>query len=167
MGLFQSRNERRFVMAEKKVVQSGRKVKDFTLKDQNGLDFQLASFAGKKVLLSFHPLAWTSICAQQMQALEKNKKTFDKLNTVAVGLSVDSVPCKTAWAKSLRIRNTRLLADFWPHGGVAKSLGILRAEGFSERANVIIDEKGKVVFVKVYPIRQLPDIGEILKALRA
>jgi peroxiredoxin len=154
-------------MAEKKVIQQGRKVKDFSLKDQNGQDFHLSEYRGEKVLLSFHPLAWTSVCAKQMQALEKNKRSLDKLNTVAVGLSVDSVPSKAAWAKSLRIKNTRLLADFWPHGAVAKSMGILRAEGFSERANVIVNEAGKIIFVKVYPIRELPDMGEILRVLTA
>ena len=153
-------------MAEKRVVQTGKKVKDFSLKDQDGQDFQLSECRGKKVLLSFHPLAWTPVCAMQMQSLEKNKKTFDKLNTVAVGLSVDSVPCKAAWAKSLKIKHTRILADFWPHGGVAKSMGLLRPEGFSERTNIIVDETGKVIFVKVYPIKQLPDIEEILDALR-
>jgi peroxiredoxin len=154
-------------MAEKKVVQQGKKVKDFSLKDQNGQDFHLSEYRGEKVLLSFHPLAWTPICAKQMQSLEKNKRSLDRLNTVAVGLSVDSVPSKAAWAKSLRIKNTRLLADFWPHAGVAKSMGLLRAEGFSERANVIVDETGKIIFVKVYPIRELPDIGEILRVLTA
>jgi peroxiredoxin len=137
------------------------------LKDQNGQDFHLSEYRGEKVLLSFHPLAWTSVCAKQMQSLEKNKRSLDKLNTVAVGLSVDSVPSKAAWAKSLKIKNTRLLADFWPHGGVAKSMGLLRAEGFSERANVIVNETGKIIFVKVYPIRELPDIGEILRVLKA
>jgi len=82
-------------------------------------------------------------------------------------VSIDSVPSKAAWAKALKIRNTKLLADFWPHGAVAKSLGILRKEGFSERANVIIDEKGKILFAKVYPIRQFPDLTEILKVLKA
>jgi peroxiredoxin len=147
-------------------VKVGSKVKNFTLKDQNGQDFRLTDYRGKRVLLSFHPLAWTPVCAQQMQSLEKSKKAMDKLNTVAVGLSVDSVPCKAAWAKSLKIKNTRLLADFWPHGGLAKSLGIFRVEGFSERANIILDEAGKVMYVKIYPIRQLPDIGEILTALK-
>jgi peroxiredoxin len=151
-------------MAE--TVKKGRKVKDFTLKDQNGADFNLAGCQGKRVLLSFHPLAWTPVCAQQMQSLEKNKKALDKLNTVAVGISIDSIPCKAAWAKSLKIKNLRLLADFWPHGALAKSLGILRVEGFSERANIILDETGKVMFVKVYPIRELPDIAEILTALK-
>jgi len=154
-------------MAEKKVVQVGKKLKDFKLQDQNGQDFTLAGCKGKRVLLSFHPLAWTPVCALQMQSLEKSKKALDKLNTGAVGLSIDAVPCKAAWAKSLKIKNTRLLSDFWPHGGVAKSLGILRAEGFSERANIIVDEAGKVMFVKVYPIRQLPDMAEILAALKA
>jgi peroxiredoxin len=58
------------------------------------------------------------------------------------------------------------MADFWPHGAVAKSLGILRAEGFSERANIVVDEAGKVMFVRVYPIKQLPDLTEILAALK-
>lgn len=144
----------------------GKSVKDFTLKDQNGQDFKLSEFKGRKVLLSFHPLAWTSICAKQMQALEKNGKAFEKTGTVAVGLSVDSVPSKTAWAKSLKIENTRLLADFWPHGKVAASLGLFRKEGFSERANVLLDEKGKVAWIKVYPIRELPDIKEVLAAVK-
>ncbi len=148
------------------LIQPGKKATKFTLKDQNGQDFRLSEYRGEKVLLSFHPLAWTSICALQMKALEKNKRSLDKLNTVAVGLSVDSVPCKAAWAKSLKIKKTKILADFWPHGGVAKSMGLLRAEGFSERANVIVNETGKVIFVKVYPIKQLPDMGEILNVLK-
>ena len=154
-------------MVEKKAARKGKKVRDFKMTDQNGQDFRLSECLGKRVLLSFHPLAWTPICARQMQSLEKNKKALDKLNALAVGVSIDSVPSKAAWAKALKIRNTKLLADFWPHGAVAKSLGILRKEGFSERANVIIDEKGKILFAKVYPIRQLPDLTEILKVLKA
>jgi len=149
------------------VVKNGKKVKDFHLKDQNGKDFCLAACQGKRVLLAFHPLAWTPVCADQMQALEKSKKNLDKLNTIAAGVSIDSVPCKAAWAKSLKIKNLQLLADFWPHGALAKSLGILRSEGFSERANIILDEAGKVMFVKVYPLRELPDFDEILTALKA
>jgi peroxiredoxin len=144
----------------------GAKVKDFTLKDQNGQDFTLSAFKGKKVLLSFHPLAWTSVCAKQMQALEKNLKVFEKAGAVAVGLSVDSVPCKTAWAKSLKVKKTSLLADFWPHGKVAASLGLFRKEGFSERANILVDEKGNVAWLKVYPIRELPDIQEVLAVVK-
>jgi peroxiredoxin len=140
---------------------------DFVLKDQNGKELKLSDFRGKKVLLSFHPLAWTRVCSQQMQSLEENKNVFESLNTVAAGLSVDTVPSKKAWAKELGITSTPLLADFWPHGAVARLYGIFREkEGISERANIIVDEAGKIVFFKIYEISQLPDIQEIIGFLK-
>ena len=140
---------------------------DFTLKDQHGKDLKLSELKGRRVLLSFHPLAWTKICAEQMKSLEANKETFASLNTVAVGISVDAVPTKNAWGKELGIKETPLIADFWPHGGVARLYGIFREkEGFSERANIILDERGMVVFVKIYKIGQLPDINEIISVLK-
>jgi len=145
----------------------GDKAKDFVLKDQNGKEIKLSNFAGKKVLLSFHPLAWTEICAKQMQSLEENKEIFDSLNTVAFGLSVDSVPCKKAWAESLGVEKTSLLSDFWPHGEVARLYGILNEEkGISQRTNIIINEEQNIVFFKVYEIKTLPDITEILDFIR-
>jgi peroxiredoxin len=148
------------------IVKIGDTAKDFDLSDQDEKEVRLSSFKGKRVLLSFHPLAWTKVCAEQMKSLEKNHDRFEKLNTVALGISVDTVPSKKAWAKELGIKNTRLLSDFWPHGKVAGLYGIFREEeGISERANIIIDENSKVVFVKVYPISQLPDIEEIIKVL--
>lgn len=145
----------------------GDRAKDFTLPDQNDEEFTLADFKGKKVLLSFHPAAWTSVCAKQMKALEDNKAVFDQLNTIAVGVSVDTVPSKKAWAESLGIKNTRLLADFWPHGKVAQLYGIFRAkDGISERANIIIDENQKIIFFKVYKLGELPNIQEVLEVLR-
>ena len=71
-------------MAQRTAVKIGKKLKDFKLKDQNRQEFSLAGCGGKRVLLSFHPLAWTAVCAQQMQSLEKNKKALDRLNAVAV-----------------------------------------------------------------------------------
>ena len=154
-------------MNEKKVIKVGEKAPDFTLKDQHNKELRLSELKGKKVLLSFHPLAWTKVCVRQMQSLEKNREVFDRLNTVALGLSVDTVPSKHAWAKELGIKETRLLSDFWPHGEVAKLYGIFRAEnGISERANIIVDEEQKVIFVKVYDIPQLPDIDEIINFLK-
>lgn len=148
------------------MIKKGEKAPSFTLKDQNGRNIQLSDFKGKKVLLSFHPLAWTSVCAKQMQSLEKNKDKFRKLNTVALGVNVDPVPSKAAWAKSLNIKNTKLLSDFWPHGEIAKKYGIFsKSKGFSLRVNIVIDEQGKVVFVKKYPISKVPDIKEIIEKL--
>jgi peroxiredoxin len=145
----------------------GSQAPDFALKDQHGKMVKLSGLAGKRVLLSFRPLAWTAVCHDQMKSLEENHAQFDDLNAVALGIGVDSVPSNKAWAESMGIKNTKLLSDFWPHGAVAGSYGIFREkDGFSERANVLIDEKGKVVFAKTYPIGEQPDIEEILRSLK-
>ena len=149
-----------------KLIEPGQKALSFLLKDNRGKDVRLEDFEGKRVLLSFHPLAWTSVCADQMKALEAGRERFDGLNTVALGFSVDSVPSKNAWAKSLGVEHTQLLSDFWPHGKVAGDYGLFRAaDGFSERANIVLDEAHKVFFVKLYEIPQLPDLEEIFQVL--
>jgi peroxiredoxin len=139
---------------------------DFTLKDHHGNDVTLSRFKGKKVVLGFHPLAWTPVCAKQMKHLEENAERMEKLNAVALGISVDSSPCKRAWAKDLGIEKTPLLADFWPHGGVAGAYGIFRdADGISERAVFVLSEDGTIKFKRVYPIKDVPDIEEIISQL--
>jgi peroxiredoxin len=140
---------------------------DFSLKSHTEAVVDTTAMVGKKILLSFHPLAWTEVCAKQMQSLEANFETFKEFNTVPLGFSVDSVPCKKAWAESLGIEKVALLADFWPHGGIAARLGIfIEKFGFSERANIILDEQRNAIFVKVYPIKELPDIQEVLDFLK-
>jgi peroxiredoxin len=146
------------------IIQSGAHAPNFSIKDQYSRTFDLLEQMGKRVFLSFHPLAWTDFCAAQMISLEENQKKFGVLNTIAVGISLDSVPCKKAWADHLKLEDTLILADFWPHGKVAKAYGIFRdTNGFSERANIILDENQKVVFVKVYPVHSVPDIAEVIR----
>jgi peroxiredoxin len=153
-------------MEKKQIIKIGNNAPDFILDDHNEKPFKLSDFKGKKILLSFHPLAWTSVCAKQMQSLEENKRNFDKTNTIAVGISVDPTPSKKAWAEHLGIKNTRLLSDFWPHGAIAKQYGLFRDDdGISERANIIVDEEQNISFMKIYPISQLPDIQEIIRFL--
>lgn len=144
----------------------GTKAPDFTLEDNQGNQVKLSSFLGKKVLLSWHPLAFTSVCTDQMRALDANYDKFQSLNTVPLGLSVDPAPAKSAWAKLLCLKNTRILADFWPHGKVAAEYGLfLEDKGISGRANILVDEKGVVIWAREYPIPQLPDVEEVLRAI--
>ncbi|HYA60762.1 MAG TPA: redoxin domain-containing protein [Candidatus Acidoferrum sp.] len=148
-------------------VKVGASAPDLMLKTHLYKQFQLSQIDHKNVLLSFHPLAWTSVCAKQMKSLEENKQKLEELNTIAVGISVDPVPSKKAWADSLGIKETSLLSDFWPHGEVAKLYGIFRnKEGVSERANVIVDQFKKIQFFEVYEMNKLPDINNILDSLK-
>ena len=148
------------------MIKTGTQAPNFTLEDNKGKKVSLSDFKGRKVLLSWHPLAWTSVCTDQMRALEANREKLAALNTVALGLSVDPAASKTAWAHVLSIQETPLLSDFWPHGKLAKDLDIfLEEHGFSGRANILLNEEGKVIWAKEYPILELPDIEEVLKAI--
>lgn len=89
-------------------------------------------------------------------------KRFEGKNTQVLGISVDSTDCQRAWAKSLgRIDNFPLLSDFWPHGEVARKYGVLRNEGYSERALFAIDKQGVVRYADVHDLNDQPD-NEVL-----
>ncbi len=148
------------------MIKVGDKLKDFALKDQDNNDFDSKEYRGKKLLLSFHPLAWTPVCTNQMKALEDNMETLSQANTVPIGMSIDQQFSKAAWGKDMGVQHLRMLADFWPHGSVSESLDILRKEGFSERANIVVDEDGTVTWAKVYPIPELPDLEEVIRFLQ-
>ena len=82
------------------IIKVGELAPDFKLADQNGKEVTLSEFKGKKVLLSWHPLAWTSVCTDQMRDLDRNYDRFAEKNTVVLGFSVDPQPSKSAWAKT-------------------------------------------------------------------
>jgi peroxiredoxin len=149
-------------------IQVGRRLPRIVLPDQNKNSVDLQSLSGRKLLLSFHPLAWTGACTRQMEALEMNFDALEKTGAIALGISVDPVPSKKAWAESIHVEKTRLLSDFWPHGKVAQSLGLFRKkDGFSERAVVLADQSGVVRFVKVYPIQEVPNVDELIRMLES
>jgi peroxiredoxin len=148
-------------------IQPGQPLPKIVLPDQKKQTVDLSALKGKKLLLSFHPLAWTDVCMRQMEALEMNADLFEAANAVAFGISVDPVPSKKAWAESMHVEKTRLLSDFWPHGAAAQALGLFREEdGFSERAAVLVDQEGIVRFVKVYPLGEVPNVDELLEKLK-
>lgn len=79
---------------------------------------------------------------------------------------MDSVPCLKAWADSLGGITYPLLSDFYPHGEVAEIYGVLRPEGYSERALFVIDKKGIIRYIDVHDIDQQPD-NEVLFSVLA
>jgi peroxiredoxin len=149
-----------------KLIEVGNDAPNFTVMDENEQNISLSDYRGKKVLLSWHPLAFTPICTDQMRSIENNWQKFQSLNTVPLGFSVDPTPAKKAWAIAIAIENLSLPSDFWPHGKVAKDYGIFdEKNGVSKRVNIIIDENGKVKWVKVYPSNEVPDINEVIQVI--
>jgi glutaredoxin len=58
-----------------------------------------------------------------------------------------------------------LLSDFYPHGAVAEEYGVLRHEGYSERAIFVIDTEGIIRYVDVHDIDEQPDNDVLLEVL--
>lgn len=148
-------------------VKKGDKAPEFTLKDQYKEDICLKDLKGKKVILSWHPLAYTPVCTDQMRALERNyDRIQEKGDTVVIGISVDPFPAKQKWADILLLENIHIVSDFFPFAEVTKAYGVFNEEnGSSLRANVIIDEEGNVSFAKVYESSELPDVDELIENL--
>ena len=66
------------------------------------------------------------------------------------------MPCLKAWAKNLGGISFPLLSDFNPLGAVAQQYGVLRSEGFSERAIFVVDEKGTISYIDIHDIADKP-----------
>jgi len=87
------------------------------------------------------------------------------MNAQVLGISVDSVDCLRAWAESVGGITYPLLSDFWPHGQVAQTYGVLRPEGKPERAIFVIDKQGIIRYVDVHDIDLQPDNEELFRVL--
>ena len=102
-----------------------------------------------------------------MPAYEADLERFKGYDAQVLGISVDSVPCNTAWAKSLGGLSYDLLSDFEPKGEVARAFGAYRAaDGISERAIFIVDKEGKIAYKDVHDIADQPDNEDLFDVLR-
>lgn len=149
------------------IPQVGETAPDFVMKDQNGKEVKLSDYRGSKnVLLAFFPLAFTPVCSCQIPQYKEDIQKFNDLNTQVLAVSVDSVPAHKAWTDQMGGINYPVLADFYPHGEVAKKYGVLREQGFSERALFVIDKKGVVRFSQVHEMKLQPDNNAIINELK-
>jgi peroxiredoxin len=147
-------------------LKTGREAPEFELDSHLGHQVRLSSFRGvKNVVVAFHPLAWTPVCSTQMQNYESEKKWFDNHEAHILSLSVDAVPAKLEWAKSLGGISYDLLSDFHPKGMIAEKYGVMRDDGITDRAIFVVNKKGIIVFAKVYDIPALPDNEEVRQLL--
>ena len=139
---------------------------DFTLNTHNEGELNLAWYQGRKnVVLAFYPADWTPVCATQIPAYQEVYGRFEELDCQLLGISVDSVPCHMAWARSLGGLSFPLMSDFWPHGEVARRYGVLTEKGYTERVVFLIDKKGSIRWTqRVHPTK-LPDNDELFRQL--
>jgi peroxiredoxin len=148
-------------------LRAGEMAPDFEMTNHRRQKVRLSDFRGKKhVVLAFHPMAFTPVCAGMMTGYEKERARFDAADAVVFGASTDPQPCKAGWATALGGISFDMLSDFHPHGLVSQQYGVYREQdGLSERAVFVIDKEGRVAWSKVYDMDTQPDNGEIFAAL--
>lgn len=150
-------------------VKVGQMAPDFTLPAVGGGEVTLSRFRGKKnVVLSFVPAAWTPICSDQWPGYNLAGAVFHERGAIMLGITVDNIPTLHSWTQAMSKRDGvwfPVLSDFWPHGAVAKKYGILRSDGVTERALVVIDKKGVIRYIDVHDINTRPDLGVLAKEL--
>lgn len=147
----------------------GDEAPDFELRSHRGGTVKLSSFRGdRQVVVAFHPLAFTPVCAAQMSGYQANHDRFESLGAAVLGVSVDAQPAKSAWAQTLGTISFDLLSDFHPHGDVARRYGVYREnDGISERAIFVVDRQGKIAWARTYAIPEQPDTNELLDVLKS
>ncbi len=139
---------------------------DFRLPSVTGEKVSLSQFRDKKnVVLSFVPAAWTPVCSDQWPGYNIVKDIFDEHHTILLGITVDNIPTLHSWINQMGQLWFPVLSDFWPHGHVAGTYGILRSDGMAERALFVIDKKGIIRYIDVHDINQRPSLEVLVEEL--
>lgn len=138
-------------------------------------NISLNDYKGKWVVLFSHPGDFTPVCTTEIIAFSKANTYFERLNTCLIGLSVDSNPSHLAWLYDIYLKTGivvpfPIIAD--RNGTIARKYGMI-ANDISNTETVrnvfIIDDKGIVRTILVYPMnvgRCIPEIIRIVQALQ-
>lgn len=155
-------------------VRIGMYAPDFEAQTTMG-DISLSDYKGKWVVLFSHPGDFTPVCTTEMIAFSKADTYFKAQNACLLGLSVDSNASHLAWMYDIYCKTGirvpfPIIAD--RNGTIARKYGMI-SNDISNTETVrnvfIIDDKGIVRAILVYPMnvgRCIPEILRLLQALQ-
>jgi peroxiredoxin (alkyl hydroperoxide reductase subunit C) len=138
----------------------------------NGIkQINLSEFQGRFVVLFFYPLDFTFVCPTELIAINNRLNDFEKMDTVVMGVSIDSEHCHLAWKNTPvnkgGIGNIKfpLISDL--DKSISSSYGILTDQGVSLRGTFVINAKGIVRYQSINDLEIGRNIGEILRIIKA
>lgn len=134
---------------------------------------RLEDYRGRWVVFFAHPADFTPVCASEMVAFAKHAGEFAALNCALLGLSVDSVYAHLAWHQSLREKlgvsiDYPVIEDVTME--ISQRYGMVQAgrrRPATVRALFIIDDKGLLRAMLMYPSTTGRSVEEVLRLLRA
>lgn len=132
--------------------------------------FKLSDYKGKQpVVLLFFPLAWTSVCTQQMCDTRDALQRYNDLGAKVVAISVDS-PFALEKFKNEQGATFDFASDFNRTACEAfdcKYDDLIGFQNVAKRAAFVIDKEGKVVYADVKEsAKDVPSVEEITAALK-
>ncbi len=135
---------------------------------------RLSSYRGlKNVAMAFYPFNWQDASAAQLISYQTQRPRVLASNSEILAITVDSIMNTVAWEREIGPFDFPLCSDFWPHGEVSERYGVLRkgdrnsdgAAGASERAVLVVDRGGSVVFRRSYHPGEIAPVEEVLAVL--
>jgi peroxiredoxin len=150
----------------------GTKAPDFTLKSKQAsglVDVKLSNNFGKKnTVVLFFPLAFTSVCSQEMCDVTAGVSAYTALNADVIGISVDSPFTQEAWAQKEKIAIT-LVSDLNKTTTKAYDVVFPMLAGVGDtaaRAAFVVDKSGVIQYSEQTPTpKDLPNLEAVKAAL--
>jgi len=133
----------------------------------------LNDYKGKWLVLFSHPGDFTPVCTTEMIAFTRAHTYFKELNTELLGLSIDSNASHLAWVYDIYCKtgiqiSFPIIAD--RNGEIARKYGMI-SNDISNTETVrnvyIIDDKGIIKAIFVYPMNIGRFIPEIIRTIQA
>ena len=154
------------------IVKIGELAPEFEAETTMG-NIKLSDYKGKWLVLFSHPGDFTPVCTTEFIAFTKMYTYFQNLNTDLLGLSIDSNASHLAWVYDIYLRTGikvpfPIVAD--RSGEIARKYGMISSAVSNTETvrNVfIIDDKGIVRLILIYPLNVGRCIPEILRAIEA
>ncbi len=142
-------------------------INPFQMTTHTGQEYIYNTKSRTKLLIFFFPNAWSDTNRNQIAILEKNYNRFLRFNITPIGVTTDTPASLKKWAKTLSIRNIRILSDFWPHGYLTNLFGILnRQRGCPEKYVIMIDDDLKVLLKRKLKTSINFDIEDIFSFIK-
>ncbi len=153
-------------------VRIGQIAPDFEATSTMG-NISLSDYKGKWVVLFSHPGDFTPVCTTEIISFARANTYFENLNTSLIGLSVDSNASHLAWVYDI-YRRTGIRVPF-PiiadrNGEIARKYGMISSDVSNTETvrNVyIIDDRGIIRLILIYPMNVGRSVPEILRSLQA
>lgn len=126
-------------------VEVGSSIPEFTLKNQEGKDFNISELIGKKnMVVYFYPKDDTPGCTKEACSFQDMYEDFKKIDTEVIGISGQSVESHKSFANKYNLTFT-LLAD--EGNKVRKQFGVPTSFFglLPGRVTYVINKEGKVI----------------------